>query len=36
MSYFNNFPKVKVDMHEGANQVLVTDITRRVRFFDIV
>ena len=36
MSYFNNFPKVKVDMHEGANQVLVTDITRRVRFFDMV
>ncbi len=23
-------------MHEGANQVLVTDITRRVRFYDIV
>ena len=23
-------------MHEGANQVLVTDITRRVRFFDMV
>ena len=35
MSYFKQFPKVTVDMHEGANQVLLTDITRRVRFYDL-
>jgi len=35
MSYFNNFPKVAFDVHGEGDLVLLTDITKRVRFSDL-
>ena len=34
--YFRNFPKVEVDVYGNGTKILMTDITRRVRFYDMV
>ena len=36
MSYFKNFPTVSLDVFDNNTEVLLTDITRRVRFSDLV
>ena len=35
MSYFKNFPTVSLDVFDNNTEVLLTDITRRVRFSDL-
>lgn len=35
MSYFNNFPKIEFDVHNDGDLVLLTNITKRVRFRDL-
>jgi len=35
MSYFKSFPKVAVDFHGDGDLVLLSDITKRVRFTDL-
>lgn len=35
MSYFTNFPRVVVDVYGNNTGILLTDITRRVRFSDL-
>lgn len=34
--YFRKFPKVEVDVYNNGTKILLTDITKRVRFYDIV
>ena len=34
--YFRNFPTVEIDVFGTGNKILMTDITKRVRFYDMV
>ena len=35
MSYFNKFPQVAIDVKGDTDLVMLTDITRKVRFSDL-
>ena len=35
MSYFNKFPQVSIDVKGDTDLVMLTDITRKVRFSDL-
>ena len=34
--YFKKFPKIEVDVYGNGTKIMLTDITKRVRFYDMV